>query len=216
MKFRLSSEYNELSLVRGNEPHHGIDFAMPEGTTLRSVADGVVESVVDYGSKNLGKGVMIRNEDGTVSIYGHLSEVDVSKGDVLNAGDAIGLSGNTGNSTGPHLHFGMKDSAGEWVDPTPIADRVVSLQGGGNWFAEKYNELADWVIGKEVEFVVNPFIDLLKDGIHALTDVMPEIGAALTIMCAISMMLSGEIAKWTARWGLGMTGVIVWLVNANS
>jgi murein DD-endopeptidase MepM/ murein hydrolase activator NlpD len=212
MKFRLSSEFGELAEVRNNEPHHGIDFAMPEGTTLRSVADGVVERVLNEGE--LGKGVFVRHDDGTLSIYGHLKEIAVKQGEHVNAGETLGLSGNTGLSTGPHLHFAMKDGSGEWVDPTPIAEQVSNAQGSENWLLEKYNGIADWVIGKEMDFVVNPFVGLIRDGINALTDIMPEIGALITIACAVCIMLTGNFAKYFTRWMFGMVGVIAWLLNA--
>jgi murein DD-endopeptidase MepM/ murein hydrolase activator NlpD len=96
MKFLLSSEYGELSQVRNMVPHHGIDLAMPQGTELRSVMNGVVEKVVDFGNQNLGKGVFVRNDDGTLSIYGHMSKIKVKLGEHLSFGESIGFSGNTG------------------------------------------------------------------------------------------------------------------------
>lgn len=129
MKFRLSGEFGELSPVRNWKPHSGIDLAMPEGTELRTMYDGVVEKVVDYGEKNLGKGVFIRNEDGTQSIYGHLSEIHVKQGENINAGDTIALSGNTGNSTGGHLHYMMRGEDGSLLDPTPLAEKLAEISG---------------------------------------------------------------------------------------
>lgn len=221
MKFRLSSEYGELSEVRGNAPHHGIDFAMPEGTTLHSVSNGVVERVVDLGGDNLGKGVFVRNSDGTESIYGHMSAIDVKAGQHLNAGDIIGLSGNTGNSTGPHLHFGMKDASGQWLDPTPIAEKVANAQGDvgfsiGGFFLDKFNGMSDYLVGKEVE-VLQLIGASILEGIkvigRAITEVMPEIGALITVVCAVGIMCTGNIPKWLGRWAFGMGGVILWILN---
>lgn len=214
MKFRLSGEFGELSPVRDNVPHHGLDFAMPEGTTLRSVADGVVERVIDGG--NIGKGVFIRNEDGTMSIYGHMSDIDVQQGATVNAGDVLGLSGNTGNSTGPHLHYGMKDASGDWIDPTPMAEQVAAMQGGG--FIDWWNGLGDKIVGAEVEFILKPIgealVDLAKFICEVLTASMPEIGAGITIICAVGIMISGNIPRWFGRWAVGMGGAIIWLLNA--
>jgi Peptidase family M23 len=219
MKFRLTSEYGELSLVR-DHPHRGIDIAMPENTTLRSIADGVVERVVDFGNENIGKGVMIRHEDGTVAIYGHLNEINVKPGQHVDAGDVIGLSGNTGHSTGPHLHFGMKDAQGNFVDPTPIAERVDAMSGNdriGQWALDKYNAFSDWFVGKEIEFIVKPFLALLREGaeltVNGLTSVMPEIGALITVVCAVMMMLTGNVSRWVGVWFLGTGGAIIWLIS---
>ncbi|AZU61094.1 M23 family metallopeptidase [Neobacillus mesonae] len=128
MKFRLTGKFGELSPVRNWQPHSGIDLAMPEGTTLRSIGNGVVDKVFD-GSSAIGKGLSIKFPDGTRAIYGHLSDVKVRVGENLSAGDVIGFSGNTGNSTGPHLHFGLKDASGGTLDPTPFADKLASISG---------------------------------------------------------------------------------------
>src|SRR5574342_1224469 len=58
-----------------------------------------------------------------------MNEVKVHIGDKVNAGDIVGLSGNTGNSTGPHLHFGMKDASGHVIDPTPHAEQLANISG---------------------------------------------------------------------------------------
>jgi hypothetical protein len=129
MKFRLSSEYGELSPIR-DHVHRGIDLAMPEGTTLRSIAEGTVERIADYGATNLGKGVFIRHDDGNLSIYGHMKDTSAVKvGEHVDAGEIIGISGNTGSSTGPHLHYAIKDANGNFVDPTPLADQVDAMSG---------------------------------------------------------------------------------------
>jgi murein DD-endopeptidase MepM/ murein hydrolase activator NlpD len=223
MKFRLSGEYGELSEVRNNIPHHGLDFAMPQGTELRSVMDGVVEQVVDYGNQNIGKGVLIHNNDNTISIYGHMSQIKVKVGEHLHTGDPIGFSGSTGNSTAGHLHYGMKDAAtGQWIDPTPIAEKVSNMQGSdfhfGQFLLDKYNQFADKVIGAEMNTVVHPAQDMLRDGLiwlgHTLTDLMPEIGAAITIAAGIAIMFTGNFPKYITRWGFGILGVISWLILA--
>lgn len=129
MKFRLSSEFGVMEEVRNGRIHNGIDLAMPEGTTLRAIGDGVVDRVFD-GDSNIGEGLSIRLEDGTRAIYGHMSDVDVNIGDKVNVGDVLGESGSTGLSTGPHLHFSLRDGkTGEWIDPTPIADELASMSG---------------------------------------------------------------------------------------
>jgi hypothetical protein len=128
MKFRLTGKFGELSPVRDFQPHSGIDLAMPEGTTLRSIADGVVDRIYD-GSGAIGKGLSVRMPDGTRTIYGHMNEVKAHIGEHVNAGEVIGLSGNTGNSTGAHLHFGMKDASGHVIDPTSHADKLASISG---------------------------------------------------------------------------------------
>ncbi|WP_168733997.1 M23 family metallopeptidase [Metabacillus sediminilitoris] len=61
--------------------HRGVDIALNEGTSLKSIKDGIIETVYD-GSANIGKGVKIQFEDGTEGIYGHMSKVSVKEGQV--------------------------------------------------------------------------------------------------------------------------------------
>jgi hypothetical protein len=87
-----------------------------------------------------------------------------------------------------------------------------------NFLLEKYNTLADKVITWEVESLLKPSGDSLKDILIELANIitvsMPEIGAGITIICAVGIMLTGNIPKWLGRWGVGMLGAIIWLLNA--
>ena len=86
--------------------HTGIDFAAAVGTPVFAVADGVIKDVIL--DKSYGKVVILtcKSDKGTVDIwYCHLSRQDVKKGEKVPDGHQLGLSGNTGNSTGPHLHL---------------------------------------------------------------------------------------------------------------
>ncbi|PIR69136.1 hypothetical protein COX93_03090 [Candidatus Nomurabacteria bacterium CG_4_10_14_0_2_um_filter_30_12] len=89
--------------------HSGVDFRASIGTPVKSVADGIVAGVGDtditcaYAS--FGKFIFIQHDNGLSTTYGHLSLIKVSKGQRVNRGDIIGYSGNTGHSTGPHLHL---------------------------------------------------------------------------------------------------------------
>ena len=108
----------------GNLGHPGIDFGLNTGTPLKAVADGTVSRVQKI-STGYGWNVMINHGWGE-TIYAHMSRIDVSATDKMVSGQIMGLSGNTGNSTGPHLHFGMRifgqDVPGmnNWIDPAEI------------------------------------------------------------------------------------------------
>ena len=95
----------------GLPAHEGVDFGIPIGTNVYACADGVVVLVKDSGDKAYGKHVKIahHHDDGIFeTIYGHLDQPTVEEGDRVLAGEPIGKSGNTGNSTGPHLHLTLK------------------------------------------------------------------------------------------------------------
>jgi murein DD-endopeptidase MepM/ murein hydrolase activator NlpD len=88
--------------------HNGVDIAVPSGTKVKAIAAGrVVESGPHGGYGNL---VAIEHPDGTRSLYGHNSRLEVSAGDRVEAGATVALSGSTGRSTGPHLHFELWNS----------------------------------------------------------------------------------------------------------
>lgn len=96
--------------------HAGTDVGVPIGTTVRASRGGQVITAGWVGG--YGNCVIIDHGDGVATRYGHLSEVTVSVGQYVNQGEQIALSGNTGRSTGPHLHFEIRIN-GEAVDPLP-------------------------------------------------------------------------------------------------
>ncbi|WP_328500279.1 transglycosylase family protein [Streptomyces sp. NBC_00457] len=105
--------------------HTGVDFAVPTGTSVKAVADGRVVSAGWEGS--FGYQVVIRHADGRYSQYAHLSAISVKSGQGVGAGQRIGRSGSTGNSTGPHLHFEVRTGPGFGTDIDPVA----YLRAGG-------------------------------------------------------------------------------------
>ena len=91
--------------------HNGMDLAVNVGTPVKSVLDGIVVGTgntdLQKGCYSFGQWVYVRHNNGLGTIYAHLSAIKVSKGDHVKTGDVLGLSGNTGYSTGPHLHLGL-------------------------------------------------------------------------------------------------------------
>lgn len=95
--------------------HGGIDIANSIGTPVLAASDGVVISAGPYAG--YGNMVKVKHADGTVTLYGHLSAILVERGERVWAGDQIAKMGNTGNSTGPHLHFEVLLNGTDRVDP---------------------------------------------------------------------------------------------------
>ena len=89
---------------RWGRPHKGLDIKVYIGDTIRAAFSGKVR-IVRYEAGGYGKYIVIRHPNGLETIYGHLSEQLVSENQSVKAGEVIGLGGNTGRSTGSHLHF---------------------------------------------------------------------------------------------------------------
>lgn len=100
--------------------HLGIDIAMEEGDTVRAPVPGVVFKV-SYDPHGYGNCVILKHRNGMETRYAHLSSPLVAEGQRIAAGDAVALSGNSGNSTGPHLHFETR-VLGIPVDPRSLFD----------------------------------------------------------------------------------------------
>jgi murein DD-endopeptidase MepM/ murein hydrolase activator NlpD len=99
------------------EVHPGIDLAVPEGSKVKASGGGVVQRAGTDSA--YGQFVLLQHPSGYQSMYGHLSRILVSRGDTVAAGQVIALSGNTGRSTAPHLHFEVR-LRGRSIDPTKL------------------------------------------------------------------------------------------------
>jgi murein DD-endopeptidase MepM/ murein hydrolase activator NlpD len=97
--------------------HAGDDFGTPVGTPLKAMSSGTVTFAGFQGG--YGNKIEIEYWDGTVSVFGHLSQIQTSVGTQVAPGDVVGLSGNTGHSTGPHLHLEIHPDGGSAIDPAP-------------------------------------------------------------------------------------------------
>ena len=95
--------------------HNGTDFGAPIGTPLYAAKSGVV--VASGPAAGYGIWIQVRTDDGELLEYGHNDQNYVTVGQRVSAGQVIGTVGNRGDSTGPHLHFRVKNTAGQWVDP---------------------------------------------------------------------------------------------------
>ncbi|MFD4571930.1 M23 family metallopeptidase [Streptomyces sp. NPDC058417] len=117
-KYRLSAGYAEKG-SRWVHRHTGQDFAVPSGTPVHAVGPGTVHATTC--GDGFGNQVVIRHPDGYFTQYAHLSRIDVGKDRKVAAGQRIGLSGATGNVTGPHLHFEVRITPymGSAVAPLP-------------------------------------------------------------------------------------------------
>jgi murein DD-endopeptidase MepM/ murein hydrolase activator NlpD len=112
--YEITARFNQRGSMWSSGRHTGLDFAAAEGTPVFAGDSGTVVFAGSAGA--YGNMVKIAHGDGVRTLYAHLSAIRVSKGDRVERGQRIGDLGNTGNSSGPHLHFEVLNE-GRNVDP---------------------------------------------------------------------------------------------------
>lgn len=130
---RVSSQFNPRRrhpVTRRIAPHKGVDFGVPSGTTVIAPADGVVEHVA-YQANGAGRYIKVRHGGQYTTVYMHLTRSLVKVGQSVKKGERIAISGNTGRSTGPHLHYEFH------INGHPVNPLTVKLPGTGSGMAEK-------------------------------------------------------------------------------
>jgi murein DD-endopeptidase MepM/ murein hydrolase activator NlpD len=116
-KGNVTSEYG----WRRRRPHYGTDIDLVTGDTVVAAFDGMVRiAKVCHGYGNC---IIVRHTNGLETVYGHLSQMNVTPGQVVKAGELIGLGGNTGRSTGDHLHWELR-YLGQAIDAQDVVDFV--------------------------------------------------------------------------------------------
>ncbi|MFI5967284.1 M23 family metallopeptidase [Streptomyces asoensis] len=128
-KYTLSAGYAQAGKM-WQSTHSGQDFAVPSGTKVMAAHGGTVVKAGGNGAGDgpaYGNAIVIKHANGVYSQYAHLSHINVKVGQIVKTGQKIALSGNTGNSSGPHLHFEIRTTAnyGSAINP------VTFLRGKG-------------------------------------------------------------------------------------
>jgi murein DD-endopeptidase MepM/ murein hydrolase activator NlpD len=124
----LGTPYHQSGSMWSLGFHTGVDFAAPSGTPVKAAAAGLV--VVAQNAGSYGNHVVIKHSDGKYTLYAHFSARSVNVGDSVKAGQQIGAVGSTGNSTGPHLHFEVRNSPTAF-DASVFSDPVAWLRSHG-------------------------------------------------------------------------------------
>lgn len=106
---------------RRRRMHYGIDLKVYTGDTIRSAFDNAVVRIKRYNRRGYGNYVVLRHANGLETLYGHMSKTLVEEGDTLRVGDVVGLGGNTGRSSGSHLHFEIR-YLGKPINPKIAVD----------------------------------------------------------------------------------------------
>lgn len=170
MTWRITSRFGQQEDFR-DKPHTGYDFAMEKGEPIYSIQKGTVR-LVDYKTENVGKGVLVQWEDGKTAIYGHLSKFaeSLKDGDTVERGQLIGYAGSTGHSTGNHLHFGLKNEYGEFIDGSPYIqdiqnmDKLIAIKNSdpndSKFSILNMLKTDEGIVGDYLKMLTTNFIDL--------------------------------------------------------
>ncbi|MFD7917188.1 M23 family metallopeptidase [Streptomyces sp. NBC_00853] len=122
-KYTLSATFGKGGNMWSHK-HSGQDFAVPVGTQVKAAAAGTVVKAGPNGGGDgpaYGNAIVIKHANNTYSQYAHLSKIQVKIGQKVNASQRIALSGNTGNSSGPHLHFEIRTTPNYGSAVNPVA-----------------------------------------------------------------------------------------------
>ena len=184
-KFGSRPEYYSQYTIGGVKlkGHEGTDYRAASGTEVVACDDGFCQEVLDQGKIGYGKYIKIIHSWGE-SVYAHLQEFKVKQGSQVKKGQTIALSDNTGNSTGAHLHFGIRinpynraDGWGGYSDPEPYLEGETSTE----------LDMPKWAKNLQPFFIEN---DLKDDQIE------PEVRTAF----GDRKILSGFIEKWVKKF----------------
>ena len=156
--FRMPTEHTKITSKFGprrRRMHNGLDIKVYIGDTIRAAFSGKVR-MVKYERRGYGKYVVIRHENGLETVYGHLSKQIVDENQYVEAGEPIGLGGNTGRSTGSHLHFETR-FLGQAINPALlfdfekqdiVADSYLFIRGANRYEYQRTRALAAVKSGK--------------------------------------------------------------------
>lgn len=151
---RVSSTFGpRADPMTGSHQHHdGVDYAVPVGTPIQAAASGTVVKVGNDPS-GYGNFIEIKHADGSVSKYAHASGFNYKEGDTVGRGDVIGATGNSGKSTGPHLHFEIRGADGKLMNPsTALSDsgaNGAALRDNLRTYADTGTAIAATMLGKD-------------------------------------------------------------------
>lgn len=190
--------------------HSGIDIADDYYTPVVASAPGVVTHAgwID----GYGNAVIIEHEGGWSTLYGHFAEIHVMAGQTVSAGHLIGGQGSTGNSTGPHCHFEIRDPSGTPVDPAlfvPELGGAVSPHGGAD-FEGQYK---DWTLtndfAKPIKEVMDKLVEVITKGLDLLQN---GVASLFLILCLIDIAL-GAMSKVLTPPSEDKEGLMPWIIR---
>ncbi len=173
----------------------GIDWAVPTGTSIKAAQDGTVKEVRNDAT-GYGTHVRIEHANNYLTIYAHMQKIDVKAGDKVKAGQVIGKSDNTGNSTGPHLHFELRKGSTP-IDPAPLL--VTKLDGTGSGQEEVVESGGDMGI-EPAQFPALPKARVTATLLNVRTGAGTEYPAITTLPAGTEVEVLRKVVKGNDIW----------------
>lgn len=202
-KIHVTSNFGYRKRFKRN--HYGIDLGLSIGDTVRACFDGRVR-IQEYNRGGYGNYVVIRHPNGLETVYGHLNRALVKEDQIVLAGTPIGLGGNTGRSTGPHLHLEMR-FMGIPLDPASIIDfkegypkrdyYTFRHHGGAVLHAQKDNHSTDDTkqkVYKRAKGSASARNHIVRKG-DSLYTIAKKYGTTVTNICKVNKMSSKSTLK---------------------
>lgn len=168
--------------------HHGVDLSLQVGDTVRAAVTGNV-TLISYDHDGYGHYVVMQHDDGMETVYGHLEYPLVSQGQMILAGQPIGIGGNTGNSTGPHLHFETR-LGGVAVDPMLLFD----FYGSWHYLADDTPKSAvpkGPVYSHQSKSLANEKTYIVRYG-DTLKSIARQAGISVMKLCQLNMLKESD------------------------
>jgi len=163
LQYPVTAKFGAIDRIH-KTAHSGVDIGSPMLTPAQSLTDGVVSRIIH--DNIIGNGIGVKLENGKELVYGHLSQINVTYGQHIKTGDIMGLTGNTGRSTGPHIHIGLISSTGQYQDPSNyLAQKTTEtgfLQNAWHILTTPGTDLLD----EAKQSIFNKFLSFISDFFH--------------------------------------------------
>lgn len=189
----------------GHHGHAGIDFGVPVGTPIRAADSGIA---VEVGDMPAGYGLYIKiaHDWGGDTVYGHLSRQDVQQGARVERGQTIGLSGSTGNSTGPHLHFALRPVRGVRGPAYGGSDKYDGFRDPAPYLNAESGQISHNLLPLIKEAAAEAGLDwtLLISLVLAESSFNPQAESAAGAM-GLCQIMPATWAEWAPKIGLALT-----------
>ena len=162
LQYPVTAKFGAIDSIH-KIPHSGVDIGSPMLTPAQSLTDGVVDRIIH--DNIIGNGIGVKLENGKELVYGHLSQINITYGQHIKTGDVMGLTGNSGRSTGPHIHVGLI-SNNQYQDPTIyLTQKATDTDFWSNaWHILTTNGID--MLEEAKQSIFNKFLSFISDFFH--------------------------------------------------